>query len=132
MSTITLKSGRSISAYRSVLGLDITGERRDLHDGWDGTVDFADSASEESTPLTPDERRELADRMIARWNEWAIQGQPPTAFEPGISLDAKQDGIWLTVRGTTKAACICIPEANGRLVNEAFAQYLEIKKQRAA
>lgn len=59
-----LRSGRAISANRGIFGLGPDGH---LYEGYDGVGD---------EDLTPDERRELADVMIARWQHWAEHGSP--------------------------------------------------------
>ena len=64
---ITLASGREFYAFGGVLGLG--GRDNAFHDklyyGWDGDV----------WPVpdwTPEERREIADAMIARWQAFAL------------------------------------------------------------
>ena len=59
-----LTSGRIFAANIGILGL---GPELDaiMHDGYDGRCEnYLEPA------LTPDERREIADEMIRRWNQW--------------------------------------------------------------
>ena len=75
--TITLSTGTSFYAYSLRLGLPIDGVYDDhgpfLSYGYDGHVDLDDPWDEEAQRLTPAERREIADAMIARWQEWAAR-----------------------------------------------------------
>lgn len=67
----TLSTGRVIRAHRGVLGVDQTSKA--LY------VGYNDVLEEEPDPdidlpvprLTAEERREVAEFMIKRWNEWA-------------------------------------------------------------
>jgi hypothetical protein len=70
-----LKSGREIHASRGILGLSET-EPDELFDGYDGVVwrEGEEKYNEHSVPFTAEERREIADRMIACWQRWAARG----------------------------------------------------------
>lgn len=72
---ITLKcSGRRIYAHRGILGLSLTAadeeERNDLYDGYTGYAFIADDVPEGEEAITAEEKREIAERMVARWKEW--------------------------------------------------------------
>lgn len=82
----TLGSGREVYANISALSLsldprypglrhgydgDVTGGNRTIEDWWD-TDDVADA---EATWLTTEERAEIADAMIARWQQWRETGR---------------------------------------------------------
>ena len=74
---VVLSSGRKFYAYAGILGLgelDKPGHWT-LTYGYDGRVDFPEQAEEwqeeaDEKPFTPEERREIAEAMIARWREW--------------------------------------------------------------
>ena len=68
-----LTTGRTLYANRGVLGLSTDRHDPSLYEGFDGFLDRPDhyEGEEGNTRLTPLERREVADRMIARWHAWA-------------------------------------------------------------
>jgi len=57
-------SGRYASAHAEIIGIDDEGN---TFQGYD--MDF-DADGDKPNELTPDERRDLADFMIARWTEY--------------------------------------------------------------
>ena len=71
-----LSTGKEFYANLSILGL---GPKREYEDrlgltyGYDGGVSEDREPNEfaENAPFTPAERREIADYMIALWQEWA-------------------------------------------------------------
>ncbi len=70
---VTLDSGRVLSVYGHTLGLATHGEL-EVRYGWDGLLEKnADGTDWE--PLTPAERRDIADHMRRRWREW--ENRPP-------------------------------------------------------
>lgn len=62
MTKVKLPSGRLIDANEGIIGIDAAGR---AFEGYDG---FLESMGNEASYLTPEERRELADLMIERWN----------------------------------------------------------------
>ena len=78
--TIELSTGKKFRANGGILGLTLTDLRewRVLFDGYDGTVLDPESTDPLAPIFTPAERREIADRMIARWNCWADDLPPQT------------------------------------------------------
>jgi hypothetical protein len=62
--TYVLSSGREFYANRGILG--IAPREGELYEGYDGGV-YIDEPGEE---WTADEKRELADYMIALWSQW--------------------------------------------------------------
>ena len=76
-----LSSGRRFYAYSGVLGVyaSFNGELQLVY-GHDGEVRLAavyDSRSVRTgDAFVPEERREIADEMIARWMKWAVEGKP--------------------------------------------------------
>lgn len=54
-------TGREFYAYGNVLSVSVEG---DLLYGWDGSVDCIER-------FTPEEKKEIAEHMIARWKAWA-------------------------------------------------------------
>jgi hypothetical protein len=69
----TFSSGRVGRANCGIIGI---GPDLSLADGYDGGFDMTpsrDSWHDDAQPLTPEERRELADYMIARWTACANQ-----------------------------------------------------------
>lgn len=72
-SKIILSSGRIIRANRGVLGLSLTvAGGGQLFEGYDGEVweDYGPDPEPGDAPLTADERREIAKRMIDAWRKW--------------------------------------------------------------
>lgn len=71
---LILKSGRVVSANRGIFGVTPDGE--EISEGYDGEIftwafkeeDYGESAR---PAWSAEERRELADEMIRRWNAWA-------------------------------------------------------------
>lgn len=59
-------SGRTMSVFMSVVGLDEIGE---TYTGYDNEL-RVDDARYPDSKLTPDERQELADVMIDRWKKY--------------------------------------------------------------
>lgn len=74
----TLKSGRTIHlAFEGIVSFEPCDGMRPQHkegEVWIGaTPDFGDPLY--GPPLTPDERTEVAERMIAVWKRWAERGE---------------------------------------------------------
>lgn len=73
-----LSTGRAFYANCGVIGISGEEVERDPEDavivreGFDGDIRIAESkwADDTSEDWTPDERRELADYMIALWQRW--------------------------------------------------------------
>lgn len=65
-----LTSGREIYANRGILGLGLASDDT-LYEGYDGHITDADEYDDGR--LTPAERRQIADQMIARWQAWAAK-----------------------------------------------------------
>lgn len=61
-----LSNGERLQANCGILGLS---PDLGLYEGYDGVPRYGD-------PFTAEERREIADMMIARWKEWAEKEQP--------------------------------------------------------
>lgn len=55
-------TGRRVDAHAGIIGINADGE---IFDGYDGGFDVPPH-----NPLTADEKRELADEMIARWQRY--------------------------------------------------------------
>ncbi len=69
-----LKSGRGFDVICDTLGLDP--DCKELHEGFDSTIDTCEikpmwEGDTEQSAWTMEERREVADEMIRRWNQWA-------------------------------------------------------------
>ena len=64
-----LSSGRMFYANGGILGLGLDIDPNILSYGADGAEWFGDGVMSE-TPLTADERAEIADEMIRRWQRW--------------------------------------------------------------
>jgi hypothetical protein len=58
-----LSSGRVVHANRGLVGIN---PRLEVSQGYDGNIYIED----DDEPWTPEERAELADAMIARWQEF--------------------------------------------------------------
>lgn len=63
-------TGRVVSANNGIVGLNEKLE--EVFEGYDGSIEHYYKPPEER--LTPEERRELADYMIALWNKYADEG----------------------------------------------------------
>jgi hypothetical protein len=63
---VVLPSGRRFYANNGIVGIDAQGN---VSEGYDGSVDVEglDWADPPVPPWTPEERAELADMMIRRW-----------------------------------------------------------------
>lgn len=68
--TYTFSSGRKLYANRGILGIDPEGN---TFDGYDSSWDERDFRPRENGPMTKEERHEIADEMIARWQRWKGQ-----------------------------------------------------------
>lgn len=77
--TYRLSTGREFYAHLAIIGLRPTqpdDDQVEFFNGYDGSTTvrcapyFADTESRDD--WTPSEKRELADFMIALWNEWAV------------------------------------------------------------
>jgi hypothetical protein len=66
---IRLKSGDTIIANRGILGLSVYPDDNTLYEGYDGQIIGYDDAGQEAE-MPPEDRRALAERMIARWKAW--------------------------------------------------------------
>lgn len=66
----TLSTGRMLQANEGILGLD---PDRKLTEGYDAYIHPWDY--DDSEPLTAEERAEIADAMIARWQAWKESGE---------------------------------------------------------
>jgi hypothetical protein len=73
-----LASGRQLSANCGILGIGPGGaaglDGLAAYEGYDGVLEGqrdGESCASEMPLFTADERREIADRAIAMWNEWA-------------------------------------------------------------
>lgn len=65
----TLKSGRKFYANSGMLSTTRDADPRWLNYGADGGICFSGFSFDES-PLTVEERQEIADAMILRWKKW--------------------------------------------------------------
>lgn len=63
-------TGKKIYAHCGIIGL--SEELRSVYDGYDGIIETSYHDDDES--LTVDERKELADYMIAIWTRYAAEG----------------------------------------------------------
>ena len=62
-----LASGRTFYANGGVIGIGEDCGKHGLSEGYDGGIVIACDWDEAFVPWTPDERAELADEMIRRW-----------------------------------------------------------------
>lgn len=67
-----LSSGREVYANRQIVGINHT---LDVHEGYDGTLWLRHDKSlfEGNTPLTHEERQEIADETCRLWKLWAAK-----------------------------------------------------------
>lgn len=65
--TYTLTTGRRFYANNGIIGIDANGS---VSEGYDGGVETERDWDEEFAPWSGDERRELADEMIRRWERF--------------------------------------------------------------
>lgn len=63
---VTLSSGRRFYAYSGMLSIAVDGDDDWIGYGHDGV--FQERIDEE--PFSADERKEIAEHMIARWKKW--------------------------------------------------------------
>ena len=71
-----MSTGRKLYANRGLLSVmpDAKNEPA-VYDGYDGCIEGTGRGDwEDEMPFTPEERREMADYVIAQWNKWADQG----------------------------------------------------------
>lgn len=65
-------TGREIYANHCIIGIN---PDLDVYEGYDGYIETSEDAplieSGDTIPLTPEERRELSDMMIALWKKFA-------------------------------------------------------------
>lgn len=70
-----LSSGREVDGNRDLFS---PGDDGALYEGYDGVVDASMEYERDwpgaKQPLTDEERREVAEQMIARWRAWAALG----------------------------------------------------------
>ena len=92
------KSGREIYAHMEIFG--ITPELDMVTCGYDHDIE-----RDGENPLTPDERRELAEEMISRWRKWA---KPET--EPATCC-CGQWGDWTRYHSQYRCGPICACKA---------------------
>ncbi len=72
--TWTLKSGREMPGDDACTHwLQPGGAQRQV---WSGGCSCCGEDMSKPETLTPDERREIADAVIAAWNRWAETGEP--------------------------------------------------------
>lgn len=75
--TWTLKSGRILKDVGPSTELRPYGKRGAYVDSFaEGGCDCCAAIEYLTGPLTPAERREIADAVIAAWNRWAETGEP--------------------------------------------------------
>ena len=76
MGGVKLSTGREIRANHGIIGISLTEDDEPLAEGYDGHFYTNDPyAMGDEPPWTHAERRELADRMIDRWNWWVLNGK---------------------------------------------------------
>ncbi len=66
---VFFSSGRKIYANGLIVGIG-PGPEFDLHEGYDGGVEWPPTFPEDEDVLTTDDMRELADMMIDRWQKF--------------------------------------------------------------
>jgi hypothetical protein len=69
---LVLSSGRRFSAYCGILGVGPESDAG-LTAGYYNAVSLWDETIDDERPFSAEERREIADAMIARWNAWAAR-----------------------------------------------------------
>ena len=72
MGTIRLTTGRECDANRSIVGIDDEGN---VYDGYDGTVDVDGDPVDGDGAWSNEDKRALADLMIARWQAFRAKAE---------------------------------------------------------